>query len=205
MSLLFNTLSRFVIAFLPRSKLLLISWLQSPSTVILEPKKRKAIITSTRMENPHGSRSLEGYSPWGHKGSDPTEQLSTHTAHLQFTIVFVFMVCWWGCCSTVHCSVSCSLLFEGSGWSVVPKVRGNQKPRTSLTLSLTLDLGKMTLQPALSKHWMCESELMQGFSVTRVIWDACYTMWIPHLSYKRVWGTQSCNKCCRWRDPQALV
>ena len=39
MSLLFNTLSRFVIAFLPRSKHLLISWLQSPSTMILEPKK----------------------------------------------------------------------------------------------------------------------------------------------------------------------
>ena len=39
MSLLFNMLSRFVIAFLPRSKCLLISWLQSPSAVILEPKK----------------------------------------------------------------------------------------------------------------------------------------------------------------------
>ena len=39
MSLLFNMLSRFVIAFLSRSKLLLISWLQSPSEVILEPKK----------------------------------------------------------------------------------------------------------------------------------------------------------------------
>ena len=39
MSLLFNTLSRFVIAFLPRSKHLLISWLQSPSAVILEPPK----------------------------------------------------------------------------------------------------------------------------------------------------------------------
>ena len=38
MSLFFNTLSRFVIAFLPRSKCLLISWLQSPSAVILEPK-----------------------------------------------------------------------------------------------------------------------------------------------------------------------
>ena len=37
MSLLFNTLSRFVIAFLPRSKHLLISWLQSPSAVVLEP------------------------------------------------------------------------------------------------------------------------------------------------------------------------
>ena len=39
LSLLFNTLSRFVIAFLPRSEHLLISWLQSPSAVILEPKK----------------------------------------------------------------------------------------------------------------------------------------------------------------------
>ena len=41
MSLLFNMLSRFVIAFLPRSKGLLISWLQSPSAVILEPPKIK--------------------------------------------------------------------------------------------------------------------------------------------------------------------
>ena len=41
MSLLFNTLSRFVLAFLPKSKHLLISWMQSPSAVILEPKKNK--------------------------------------------------------------------------------------------------------------------------------------------------------------------
>ena len=46
-SLLFNILSRFVTAFLPRSKCLLISQLQSPSTVILEPKKRKLAIVST--------------------------------------------------------------------------------------------------------------------------------------------------------------
>ena len=46
MSLLFNTLSRFVIAFLPRRKCLLISWLQSPFTVILEPRKRKSVTTS---------------------------------------------------------------------------------------------------------------------------------------------------------------
>ena len=44
MSLLFNKLSRLVIAFLPRSKYLLISWLQSPSAVILEPKKIKPVI-----------------------------------------------------------------------------------------------------------------------------------------------------------------
>ena len=46
MSLLFNTLSRFVIAFLPRSKRLLISWLQSLSAVILEPKKIKSVTVS---------------------------------------------------------------------------------------------------------------------------------------------------------------
>ena len=42
-SLLFNTLSRFVIAFLPRSNHLLISWQQSPFAVILEPKKIKPV------------------------------------------------------------------------------------------------------------------------------------------------------------------
>ena len=47
MSLLFNMLSRLVIAFLPRSKHLLISWLESPSAVILEPPKRKSITVST--------------------------------------------------------------------------------------------------------------------------------------------------------------
>ena len=46
MSLLFNMLSRFIIAFLPRSKHLLISWLQSLSTVILEPKKIKSVTVS---------------------------------------------------------------------------------------------------------------------------------------------------------------
>ena len=46
MSLLFNTLSRLVIAFLPRSNHLLISWLQSPSAVILEPKKINSEIKS---------------------------------------------------------------------------------------------------------------------------------------------------------------
>ena len=47
MFLLFNMLSRFVIAFLPKSKCLLISWLQSTSTVTLEAKKRKSVTLST--------------------------------------------------------------------------------------------------------------------------------------------------------------
>ena len=46
MSLLFNMLSMFFVAFLPRSKRLLISWLQSLSTMILEPKKIKSATVS---------------------------------------------------------------------------------------------------------------------------------------------------------------
>ena len=46
-SLLFNMLSRLVIAFLPRNKHLLTSWLQSPSAVILEPPKIKSVTVST--------------------------------------------------------------------------------------------------------------------------------------------------------------
>ena len=45
MSLLFNILSRFVIVFLPRSKYLLISWLQSQLAVILEPKKKSVTVS----------------------------------------------------------------------------------------------------------------------------------------------------------------
>ena len=47
MSLLLNMLSRLVVAFLPKSKHLLISWLQSPSAVILEPKKIKSVTVSS--------------------------------------------------------------------------------------------------------------------------------------------------------------
>ena len=47
MSLLFNTLSRFVIVILPRGKYILISWLQSPSAVILEPRKIKRVVGGT--------------------------------------------------------------------------------------------------------------------------------------------------------------
>ena len=47
MSLIFNMLSRLVITFPPRSKCLLISWLQSPSAVILEPPKIKSVMVST--------------------------------------------------------------------------------------------------------------------------------------------------------------
>ena len=47
MPLLFNMLSRLVVTFLPRSKHLLISWLQSPSAVILEPRKIKSLTVAS--------------------------------------------------------------------------------------------------------------------------------------------------------------
>ena len=56
-SLLYNMLSRLVITFLPRSKHLLISWLQSPSAVILEPKKIKSATVSS-------FHSFANYLPW---------------------------------------------------------------------------------------------------------------------------------------------
>ena len=61
MSLLLNMLSRLVITFLPRSKRLLISWLQSPSTVILEPRKIKSDTVST--VSPSISHELMGQMP----------------------------------------------------------------------------------------------------------------------------------------------
>ena len=51
MSLLFNMLSRFIIDFFQRNKCLLISWLQSPSAVILDPKKIKPVTASIISRN----------------------------------------------------------------------------------------------------------------------------------------------------------
>ena len=56
MSLLFNILSRLVIAFLPRSKCLLISWLQSPSAMILQPNKIKYLTVSIVSPSSNGTR-----------------------------------------------------------------------------------------------------------------------------------------------------
>ena len=66
-SLLLNILSRFVIAFLPRSNCLLISWLQSPSSVILEPNKRKHVTASTfspYLPSSNGAKSRTRLSNW---------------------------------------------------------------------------------------------------------------------------------------------
>jgi len=62
MSLIFNMLSRFVIAFLPRSKHLLISWLQSLSSVVLEPRKIKSVTVS--IFPPIYFHEVMGQMPW---------------------------------------------------------------------------------------------------------------------------------------------
>ena len=72
MSLLFDILSRLVITFLPRSKRLLISWLQSPSAMILEPRKMKSATVSpslrlrfgTNVGQEHGKRQA-AWPPYG--------------------------------------------------------------------------------------------------------------------------------------------
>ena len=100
MSLLFNTLARFVIAFLPRSKCILISWLQSTSTLILEPKKIKHVAASTFLL-PFAMKcwmvmDREAWhicSPWGCKELDMTEQLTwTELMELDPVILVFWML-----------------------------------------------------------------------------------------------------------------
>ena len=87
-SLLFNTLSRFVIAFLLRSNRLLISWLQSPSTVILEPKKRKSVTISTSVWLAHPNSASQclaqdvSQRPQLSAGWCPAELLAPHPQRL---------------------------------------------------------------------------------------------------------------------------
>ena len=66
MSLLFNMLSRLIIAFLPKSKNLLILWLQSPSAVILEPPKIKSVTASTVSLSICQNKQMEGRVPRYH-------------------------------------------------------------------------------------------------------------------------------------------
>ena len=73
MSLLFNMLSRLVKAFLPKSKRLLISWLQSPSAVILEPPKIKSDTVSTVSPSVCHEVMGLGCRLWGHTESNTTE------------------------------------------------------------------------------------------------------------------------------------
>ena len=83
-SLLFNTLSRLVIAFLPRSKCLLISWLQSPSAVILNPKKIKSV-TIFIVE----SLAIFKYKWWINNLNMWKDQHSSNTITLQIMLIYL--------------------------------------------------------------------------------------------------------------------
>ena len=121
-SLLCKMLSRFVIAFLPRSKCLLISWLQSPFAVILEPKKIKSLTVSTFSPYVcHEATGLDamilvwlmlslkqGYSPSSFtliktlfSSSSISAFRVVSSAYLRFLIFFLFPVC--DSCSLVFC------------------------------------------------------------------------------------------------------
>jgi len=74
-------MSRLVIAFLPRSKCLLISWLQSPSAVILESRKIKSVavsIVSPSICHGEGQENLACYSPWDGEETDTNELLKNN-------------------------------------------------------------------------------------------------------------------------------
>ena len=76
MSLLFNMLSRLVITFLPRSKRLLISWLQLPSAVILELKKIKSVTVSivSPIYFPRSVNKIDSYNRGGENPKESTSQ-----------------------------------------------------------------------------------------------------------------------------------
>ena len=87
MSLLFNMLSRLVITFLPRSRRLLISWLQSPSAVILEPPKIKSVTASISIHNNIFELFCRCWNPptrWEKVGSNQkVDDADSHLTHQQ--------------------------------------------------------------------------------------------------------------------------
>ena len=85
MSLLFNMLSRLVIAFLPRSKRFLISWLQSPYSVILEHQKIKSVIVST--VSPSICHKVTGYTRGDQTSSH--QETATHSSTLAWKIAWM--------------------------------------------------------------------------------------------------------------------
>ena len=92
MSLLFNVLSRLVIALLPRSKRLLISWLQSPSAVILEPKKIKSVTVSVispsichEVMGPGRNKKNNTTQQWGYVGCQKEKNLEDRFKYLPVT------------------------------------------------------------------------------------------------------------------------
>ena len=130
MSLLFNMLSRLAIAFLRRSKRPLISWLQSPSAVILEPPKIKSVTISTVF--PSICHEVMGpdamsCSPWSWKQLNTTKRL-THTHIMCFTKrVFCFAGIW-------HTDCKAQLALQTWEFGVIGAVRGDEVPNHTMSV-----------------------------------------------------------------------
>ena len=133
MSLVFNMLSRLVILFLPRIKHLLISWLQWPSAVILEPKKRKSVTTST-------------FPPSiCHEVMGPDVMILVFSMLFQFSTVQLlscvqlFVTPW--TIHTVHGILKVRIL----EWVAVPFSRGSSQPRDLTCVSSVSCIGRWVL------------------------------------------------------------
>ena len=124
MSLLLTTLSGLVIAFLPRSEHLLISWLQSPSAVILEPKNKKSVTVST--VSPSICHEVMGLYAmilvFGMLSFKPVFSLSSFNFH-QEALQFLFTVCHKGgvICISEVIDISPGSL-DSSLWFIQPNV-----------------------------------------------------------------------------------
>ena len=113
MSLLLSMLSRFVIAFLPRGKGLLISWLQSPSSVILEPKKIKSVTVSTvSLSICHEVMGLDAMIlVFWMLSYKPAFSLSSFTLSRRFLVLLRFLP--WGWC---YLHIWCYWYFSQQSW-----------------------------------------------------------------------------------------
>ena len=151
-SLLFNMLSRLVIAFLPSRKCLLNSWLQSPSAMIWEPKIHSTVFIWRRKWQPTsvllpgkscGWRSLVGYSPWGHKSQT---WLSNFTSLTSLTSYFISGE---GNGNPLQCSCLENLRDRGA-WQAM--VHGVAESQTRLKWLSTHCLYKMFMQLFIVNH-----------------------------------------------------
>ena len=169
MSLLFNTLSRCFTALLPRSSCLLISWLQSLSTVILEPKKTKSVTVS--LVYPSLCHEVMGQDAmvfifWMLSFKPAFSLYILHISYKIFGTLFLFtkifgyicttymcMLSHFSCiptlCDPLHCSPGSSVhgIFQGRilGWIAMPSSRGSSQPRDKTWAFYVSCIGRLVL------------------------------------------------------------
>ena len=141
MSLLFNMLYMLVITFLPRSKRLLISWLQSPSAVILEPPKIKSVTVFTVSPS---------YLPW----SDETRYVSKCLVNINFLFLMAFISSGYLYVSAGTAVWRTSVRFKGwmcCNWQPTSKLELCYPPEVAKRCLLTLFLRCLNIAPSFYK------------------------------------------------------